>query len=75
MERHTPESVYELLQRERYTPEEVADLLEIGLDGVRHAAFTGELPAQIVDGDIISIRREDVVAWFRAREGNDPAGT
>jgi excisionase family DNA binding protein len=78
MERHTPESVYELLQRDHYTPEEVADLLGIGLDAVRHAAFTGDLRATIVEHDIIRLSRDDVVAWFaerdRANRGDRDAG-
>jgi aryl carrier-like protein len=63
MERRPHHSLQELLLQDLYTPEEVADLLEIGLDVVRHAAFSGELRAQIAEHDIISIRREDVLAW------------
>ena len=66
MERRPHYSVHELLQQDRYTPEEVAELLEIGLDVVRHAAFSGELGARIAEHDIISIRREDVLAWVGA---------
>jgi hypothetical protein len=62
-----------LLLQDQYTPEEVADLLEIGLNVVRHAAFSGALRAQIAEHDIISIRREDVLAWVRASEGPDAA--
>ena len=71
MERRPHRSLQELLQQDQYTPEEVADLLEIGLDVVRHAAFSGELHAQIAEHDIISIRREDVLAWVRTQEGWD----
>ncbi len=46
MERRPHHSVAELLQQDQYTPEEVAELLEIGLDVVRHAAFSGELRAR-----------------------------
>ena len=67
MERHSDEPVYDLLQEDRYTPEQVADLLGIGLDIVRHAAFSGELRAQILEHDIISIRREDVLSWLKER--------
>jgi excisionase family DNA binding protein len=74
MERRTHASVYELLQHERYTPEEVSELLGIGLDVVRHAAFTGELRAQIVGHDIISLSRDDVLAWFAERDGLDRDG-
>ena len=71
MERRTHHSVYELLQHERYTPEEVAELLGIGVHIIQHAAFSGELRAQIVGHDIIGIRRDDVVAWLKARDGFD----
>ncbi len=64
MERHTQESVYELLQHDEYTPEEVSRLLGIGVDQVRHAVFTGRLAAEVVGEDIVSIRREDVVNWY-----------
>ena len=46
------------------------ELLEIGEHTVQNAVFEGELPAQIVDHDIISIRRDDVVAWFHLRYGS-----
>jgi hypothetical protein len=73
MERRTHHSLQELLLQDRYTPEEVAELLEIGLDVVRHAAFTGELRAEIAEHDIISIRRDDVLAWVGAQEWPDTA--
>ena len=69
MERRTHHSAYELLQQERYTPEEVAELLGIGVHIIQHAAFSGELRAQIVGHDIISIRRDDVLAWLKAHDG------
>jgi aryl carrier-like protein len=71
MERRPHHSLPELLQQDQYTPEEVADLLEIGLDVVRHAAFSGELRAQIAEHDIISIRRDDLLAWVMATDGPD----
>lgn len=73
MEQRPHDSLQELLLQDQYTPEEVAELLEVGLDVVRHAAFTGELRAQIAEHDIISIRREDVLAWAGARGGSDAA--
>jgi hypothetical protein len=72
MERRTPASIFELLHHERYRAEEVAQLLGIGVDAVRHAVFTGELRAEIIEHHIICIRREDVVAWFVAREAGEP---
>ena len=74
MERRTHHSMYELLQQDHYTPEEVAEVLGIGLDVVRHAAFTGELRAQLAGHDIISIHRDDVLTWLRASDGPDREG-
>lgn len=62
------ESPFELLQHERYTAEEVARLLGISIHTIQHAAFSGELRAVILEHHILSVRREDVVAWFMARE-------
>ena len=73
IERRAPESVFELLHHERYRAEEVARLLGIGVDAVRHAVFAGELPAEVIEHHIICIRREDVVAWFAAREAGETA--
>jgi hypothetical protein len=61
-------SFVELLHRERYTPEEAADLLQMGVDVLRHAAFAGDLNAEIIDHDLISLRREDLLAWLADRE-------
>ena len=69
MERRMDASIEELLHHEHYTPEELSRLLGVGLDVIRHAAFTGELHAQIVEHDIVSVRREDVLAWLNERGG------
>jgi excisionase family DNA binding protein len=73
MERSTDASIEELLHHEEYTSEELARLLGIGLDVVRHAAFTGELPAQMAGHDIVRIRREDALSWLE--QGEDRAST
>ena len=70
MERHTPETVYELLQHDHYTVEEVSQLLGIDINVIRHAIFTLKLPAEMAGEDIVSIKRADVVTWFR-NQGND----
>ncbi len=74
MERRLHHTQYELLQQDRFTPEEVAEVLGIGIDVVRHAAFTGKLRAQIIAHDIVSVRRDDVLAWLGASDGRDRAG-
>ncbi len=71
MERRTHHSIRELLQQDRYTPEEVSQLLGIGLDVIRHAAFAGTLRAEIEGHDIISLQRDDVLAWLQTRDGSD----
>jgi hypothetical protein len=72
METRRRESTYELLHHERYTVNDVARLLEIDVHIVQHAAFAGELRAQILGHHILSVRREDVVAWWTARNGREP---
>jgi hypothetical protein len=64
---HSLASPAELLRRDLYTPEEVADLLEFDVNFVRHAAFTGDLRAYVVDHHILGIRRADVLAWLARR--------
>ena len=71
MERRTHHSIQELLQQDRYTPEEVSELLGIGLDVIRHAAFAWTLRANIEGHDIISLQRDDVLAWLQMRDGSD----
>jgi aryl carrier-like protein len=71
MERQAHHSIYELMQQDRYTPEEVSELLGIGLDVIRHAAFAGTLRADIESHDIISLQRDDVLAWLQTRDGSD----
>jgi nucleotide-binding universal stress UspA family protein len=70
MKERSRKPVYELLQADHYTPRELAELLEIGEHTVQNAVFEGELPALVVDHDIISIRRDDVVVWFNQRYGS-----
>jgi hypothetical protein len=64
IERRTRASVFELLHHERYTLREVSELLGIDIHVVEHAAFSGELRAEIREHHILAIRREDVVTWF-----------
>jgi excisionase family DNA binding protein len=61
--------MYELLQQDQYRAEEVAKLLGIGLAIVRHAAFTGELRAEIVGHHILRLRRDDLLRWLGTGEG------
>jgi excisionase family DNA binding protein len=75
MESRHPKSADELLHSDHYTAEELAALLEIGVNIVRHAVYAGELPAQVVGHTIVSIRREDVLAWYATRQRDDAASS
>ncbi|MCA9834646.1 MAG: helix-turn-helix domain-containing protein [Thermomicrobiales bacterium] len=59
---------WELLHREEYTPEEAAEVLNMHASHLLKAAFGGDLKAEIINGDVISIRRSDLVAWLQWRE-------
>lgn len=67
-ERHIHPSPDELQHQESYTLHEVADVLLIGVNIVRHAVFTGELPAEVVGHDVVAIRQQDILVWFQERE-------
>lgn len=56
----------ELLRQDTYSPQELAELTGIGDDVILRAARTGDLPALIVDHDVMSIRRDDALIWMRA---------
>lgn len=68
MEIRRRESLFELLQHERYTAEEVARLLGTGVNMIRHAVFSGELPARVLEHHILSLRQEDVITWCHERD-------
>ena len=68
MERRTSHSVYELLQQDQHRADEVAKLLGIGVHIIQHAAFTGELRAEIVGHHILRLRRDDVLVWLGTRQ-------
>ncbi|MGD9713318.1 MAG: DNA-binding protein [Thermomicrobiales bacterium] len=64
---HPDKSMEELFESESLTPEELATLLEIPLHVIRSAAYAGDLTATIVNHDIISIKRDDALAWIAKR--------
>jgi hypothetical protein len=73
MERRLHHSLYELLWQDGYTPAEAADLLQIGSVVLRHAASTCELSDQIIEHDIISLRRADILVWLDASDARERA--
>jgi excisionase family DNA binding protein len=63
------------LEQDLYRADEVAKLLGISLDIVRHAAFTGELRAEIVGHHILRLRRDDVLVWLGTRASGRREGS
>jgi hypothetical protein len=72
IERHIHPTPDELLHKDVFTPEEAAEALMLGVNTLRHAVFTGELPAQIVGHDVVAIDRQEILDWFMANEGKQP---
>ena len=66
-ERRTDKSIDELLHQADYTPAELATLLEVPLSLIEHEAFAGNLKAHIIEHRVVSITREDAIAWMNAR--------
>lgn len=58
----------ELMLQDELTPQELSYLLGIPLQQIHNACFEGELKANIVDHDILSIRREDALQWMNDRD-------
>ena len=56
-----------LMHQDHFTPEDLADLLDMDVNVVRHAAFTGDLVAIIAEHDIVSIDREAALSWLARR--------
>ena len=74
IERHIHPSADELQHQETYTLEEAADVLMIGINSLRHAVFTGELPARIVGHHIVAIGRHEILVWVHAIEDAPQVG-
>ncbi len=66
-ERRTDKSVDELLHQNEYTPEELARLLDLPLSLIEHEAFAGNLKALIIEHRVVSIPREEAIAWMNDR--------
>ncbi len=61
---HPDKSMEQLFESKVLTPEELSELVDIPLNRIRTAAFSGELKAKIVNHDIVSIDRDDALAWL-----------
>lgn len=56
-----------LLKQETYSPQEAAEILGMRERAINSAVYGGELKAYIVNHDIVSIDRTDLIAWLRRR--------
>lgn len=60
--------LWSLLHQEIYTPEQAAEVLNLRENLLLKAAFGGDLKAEIVNGDVLGIKRADLVHWMQWRE-------
>jgi hypothetical protein len=60
------ESIEDLLKHDHYTVPEAAYLLDMSPDILRRAILARDLPAFIVNHDIISLKRHDLLEWLRS---------
>jgi len=56
-----------LLKQETYSPQEAAEILGVRERTINSAVYGGELKAYVVNHDIVSIDRADLIAWLRNR--------
>lgn len=68
-DQHRP--VEEIIRKDRYTPEELAAVTGLDVDFINVEIHKGQLPARVIDHDIIDISRVDAIAWMRRRQGID----
>ena len=75
--RHLDETVWDVMQHDHYTPKELARLLGTEPTLVCEEVFHGRLKAKVVNHHVVSISRDDAIAWLRARAeaGARRAGT
>jgi hypothetical protein len=65
MERRDPNvGDFSLLHQDEYTVAELARLVDRDHHLIERAVFNGQLKATIVDHHIVSIKREDAIAWL-----------
>lgn len=57
----------ELLRKPRYSPQEAAEVLQLRERTINSAVYGGELKGYVVNGDIVSIERGDLIDWLRRR--------
>ena len=68
METHNRnESDFALLQQDHYTVDELSKLVGMDHHLIERAVFNGQLNARIEGHQIVSIAREDAIAWLRDR--------
>lgn len=60
--------LWDLLHQEEYTPQDAARVLNLRENLILSSAYGGDLKATIINGDVISVTRTDLVAWLQWRE-------
>ena len=61
--------IFDLMHKDRYTVAELAELLNCSPHRIEDSVFAGDLPAEIVNHQIISISRHDAIAWLESPSG------
>lgn len=56
-----------LLMNDTYSPQEAAEVLGMRERTINSAVYGGELKAYVVNHDIVSIDRADLIDWLRNR--------
>ena len=64
----------QLIRADSYTENELSELIGIGVYEIRRAAREGRLRAEVVEGEVISIRRDDALEWIRTLHRDEDGG-
>lgn len=67
---HDVDKLWDLLHQEVYTPQEAAEVLNISERIILKDAYGGDLKATIINGDVISVTRTNLVEWVKWRESH-----
>ncbi len=67
---HDVDKLWELLHQEVYSPQEAAEVLNISERIILKDAYGGDLKATIINGDVISVTRTNLVEWVKWRESH-----
>jgi len=63
------DEIFDLMHKDRYSVAELAELLNCSPHRIEDSVFAGDLPAEIVNHQIVSISRSDAIAWMNSPSG------